>query len=429
MSSPWSRGSGRLTYRGHERPAIGVRWELFIIDAQTGAPAPAVDTLLQGQPDISRHASPGLFRCIVRVESGLCPTLGIARDVLERTIEILTARAENRGLALVGMGTHPFAEWAEQEMTHNPEVDTLLLRMKWIIRRMLTCGLHVLIATPDGEKAIAVSSALSGYVPLFLAYAGNSAYWRGVDTGLASCRIRLIDNIPTGGIPPSFINWAEFQLFLNTLRAANAIEGFHQIWWDIHPDPDEGAIEVGACDSVSTIEEVTVIAALAQAITMGLLDQYDNGETLLSLDHWVKQENRWRAARFGTDCELIAGREGDLMHFPDFAKRARELVIPIAEKMGTAPALHEIENVFRFGIGSARQRAAAASGGGHAAVLAHMRREFVAGRPLAVADALPPDASADAGSSDVSSGNGAPAEPAPKLRRRTAPRRAKKASS
>jgi carboxylate-amine ligase len=383
MSSPWSRGSGRPLYRGHERPAIGVRWELFIIDATTGAPVPAVDALLQGQPDMTRHASPGLFRCIARIESGLCPTLGVARDVLERTIAVLSARAEARGLALVGMGTHPFAEWADQEMTHGPEAETLLLRMKWIIRRMLTCGLHVLIATPDGEKAIAVSNALAGYVPLFLAYAGNSAYWRGVDTGLASCRIRLIDNIPTGGIPPSFINWAEFQLFLNTLRAANAIEGFHQIWWDIHPDPDEGAIEVGVCDSVSTIEEVTVIAAFAQAVTMGLLEQYDNGETLLSLDHWVKQENRWRAARFGINCDLIAGREGDLMNFPDFARRAVDLVIPIAERMGTASALREIEGVFGYGIGSTRQRAAFAGAGGHAGVLAHLRREFAAGRPLA----------------------------------------------
>jgi carboxylate-amine ligase len=388
MSSPWTRGSGRLIFRGSERPRIGIRWELFIIDVSTGALVPAAEMLLEGAGDGPQRlrAGPGLYRSTLRLDTGLHADLVTAREVLERTVEILNRRASAHGLALIGAGTHPSAEWAEQEITAGPEAEALVLRMQWVIRRMLTCGLHILVGVPDGEKAIAVSNSLACYIPLFLALSSNSPYWRSRDTGLASCRVRMLDNVPTGGIPPSFINWAEFQLFLNTLRAANALEGYHQIWWDIHPNPGEGAIEVEVCDAPATIAEVTVLAALVQAVTMGLLLQYDDGETLLSLDHWVKQENRWRAARFGSEGTLIASRDGNLVPFSEFTRMALAWATPIAETLGTARYVGEVEPLFANGTGAHRQRMMHAACGqtadACAAVVQGLSREFQAGHPL-----------------------------------------------
>ncbi len=414
MASPWARGSGRLIFRGEERPRIGIKWEVFVVDASTGALVPAASTLLDGFNDgVRPTAVPGLYRSIIRLRTGMHPTLDGARAVLESTMERLSQRAEARGLALIGSGTHPSSEWAEQEITPEPEAEKLVYRLQWIMRRMLTCGLNVLVGLPDGEKAIAVSNSLSCYVPLFIGLSGNSPYWRGKDTGLGSCRIRMLDNIPSAGIAPTFVNWAEFQLYLNTLRAANAIDGYHQIWWDITPSPDDGALAICCIDSPATLAEVMAYSAAVWATASSLQAQYNAGDVMLALDHWVKAENRWRAARFGMDTEVIASRDGTLVDFRQFAGLTTAWAADAAERLGVTLELAALDGLALHGSGSARQRAAFAdpAAGGHRGVIAHLRREFCAGRPLL--DELP--ALAQAGRAPAT-GDATPPVPAPARR-------------
>lgn len=104
-------------------------------------------------------------------------------------------------------------------------------------------GLHVHVGIESGEKAIAIFNSLSTYIPHLLALSASSPYFQGEETGLASCRVKIFESLPTAGLPYLLLNWAEFQRLMITLVNARAIESVREIWWDVRPHPEFGTVE------------------------------------------------------------------------------------------------------------------------------------------------------------------------------------------
>ena len=46
-----------------------------------------------------------------------------------------------------------------------------------------------------------IVNALLDYMPHFLALSASSPFWMGGDTGLASCRSKVFEGLPTAGLP------------------------------------------------------------------------------------------------------------------------------------------------------------------------------------------------------------------------------------
>lgn len=347
----------RLSFDGRDTPDVGVVLELQLLDSETLEPRPAAPDLLRRlthEPMIR----PALYQSALLLGTPITPHVQAVGIELARLLHTLEPLCEQEGLVLMSAGTHPTAGWRDMHLSCLPQYEAFIRRLQWVGRRAAVFGLRIHVGIPDGEKAIALGNSLTCLIPLLVAFSGSSPYWRGHDTGLASCRVRVIENIPNAGLPPNLLNFGEFQAYVKTLRAAETIERISDIWWDVRPNLQEGTLELQVCDSPHTLREVMALTALVQALVTWMLKRYEEGEPIPSAEAWIARENKWRAARFGLDAELVNSNEGDLLSM-------RGLFDQLCEQLSTAVSQHRLEphfavleELFSVGPGYSRQRQA-----------------------------------------------------------------------
>ena len=78
---------------------------------------------------------------------------------------------------------------------------------------MLIWGVHVHVGMPDRSRVMPVLSALLRYYPHLQALSASSPIWAGMDTGYASNRALMFQQLPTAGLPFQFATWAEFESY------------------------------------------------------------------------------------------------------------------------------------------------------------------------------------------------------------------------
>ncbi len=125
--------------------------------------------------------------------------------------------AKNGGLRLAAAGTHPFADWRQQEIYPDQRYLDIVEDMKIVARANLIFGLHVHVGIEDRETAIQLMNAARYFLPHILALSTNSPFWPGMDTGLKSYRCKVFDKFPRTNIPDYFQSWGEYESFVNLL--------------------------------------------------------------------------------------------------------------------------------------------------------------------------------------------------------------------
>ena len=318
--------------------------ELQIIDPET-------KNLVSGAPRIieaSRgdiHVKPELIESTIELNTDICQDVGAVRKELTERVGSLLAMCDELGYQVASAGTHPFAEWSEQRVTSKERYEMLIDRCQWPARRLMIFGLHVHVGVDTGEKAIAVVNALTTYLPHLLALSASSPYFNSLDTGLASCRIKVFESLPTAGLPYRLLNWAEFQRLMATLVNAKAIETIREIWWDIRPHPDFGTVEVRICDGLPTLDDVIAMTAMIQSLVVWLGNLYDEGVYFPLQRHWVVRENKWRASRWALDAEIIVDDEGHLERLSESVDKLLETIQPVAARLGGKEELAHIRTM------------------------------------------------------------------------------------
>ena len=126
----------------------------------------------------------------IELITGVCSTVAEARADLEATLAEVAPVAESLGLGLLCAGTHPFSDWAAQDITPDERYHRLVEEVQWPARRMAIFGIHTHVGVRSAEKAIAIANALTAYIPHFLALSASSPWFEGRDTGLASSRMQ-----------------------------------------------------------------------------------------------------------------------------------------------------------------------------------------------------------------------------------------------
>jgi carboxylate-amine ligase len=261
-------------------------------------------------------------------------------------------------------GTHPITDWQTQQVSPKERYLQLVERMQWLARRLQIFGVHVHVGVRAPEKAIPVVNALCQYLPHFLALSASSPYWVGADTGLASARTKVFEGMPTAGLPYQLSGWDQFESYMQTLISTHAIESVREVWWDIRPHPGFGTVELRICDGLPTLDEVGVIAAMAQCLVEQFDGQLDRGYTLPSPANWVLRENKWRAARYGLDAEVIVDEKGTVRPVRQALLDLAEDLTPIARRLDCSRELADVERVLAAGASYQRQRDVATANGG-----------------------------------------------------------------
>jgi carboxylate-amine ligase len=371
----------------HSSPtsSLGVEVELEIVDRETRelrSGATEVLTELGAEHPGGEHpkAKHELLESTIEIITGICSTVSEARDDLAGTLAEVTAQTSQRGMELMCSGTHPFSDWAKQQISPNPRYARLVEDMQWLARRLQIFGIHVHVGVRSPDKVIPIVNALSSYIPHFLALSASSPYWVGNDTGLASSRSKVFEGLPTAGLPYQLSGWDQFESFMDTLISSHTIHSVREVWWDIRPHPNFGTVELRICDGLPTLREVAAMAAMSQCLVTRLDTLYDRGYTLPTPKSWVLRENKWRAARYGVDAEIILDEKGTLQPIKESVNELVHELEPVADKLGCTDEL-EYALVMAERPSYLRQRQIVANGGTLPDVVDSLVQELATDQP------------------------------------------------
>jgi len=373
-----------IPFRPSERRSLGIEWELQLVDLDTreltSASIEILSDLLPDGPGEHAKIKHELLQCTIEVITGICTTVAEARADLAETVAAVRAAAAARGVGVLCAGTHPTSHWLDQKITPNPRYEELVEQLQWVARRFQIFGVHIHVGVTSRDKVLPIVNAMAGYLPHFLALTASSPFWISHDTGLASARSKVFEALPRAGLPYELSGWAEFERYMDTMVQARAVESVREVWWDVRPHPDLGTVEMRVCDGLPTLDEVAAVAALTQCMVERFDREIDLGAQLSMPEGWILRENKWRAARFGLDAEIIANDGRTVMPVQQAIRQLVGQLMPIANTLGCADELRGIDRILTVGASYQRQRAVAeASGGDLTKVVDSLLEEMASG--------------------------------------------------
>lgn len=359
-------------------PTLGVEWELGLVDAASGDLVQLADQVLAALP--GPDGSPGhprikkeLLLNTVELVTGICTNAAEAREDLAGSLAEVRSVTDGLGVELFSAGTHPFAAWQDQQVAEGARYATLIDRTQWWGRQMLIYGVHVHVGMPHRDAVLPVLSAMLGYHPHLQALSASSPFWAGIDTGYASNRALMFQQLPTAGLPFQFASWEQYEDYLDDMFATGVIDDLAELRWDLRPAPHLGTLEVRVCDGVPTLREVTALAALTHCLVIEACDRWREGTLPAPLPPWHVQENKWRAARYGTEAIVILDAKGTERLVTDDVLDTVDRLAPVAARLGCTAELADVAALVEDGASYVRQRrVAAASGGDLRAVVADL---------------------------------------------------------
>ncbi|MDE0546892.1 glutamate--cysteine ligase [Microbacterium sp. C7(2022)] len=369
------------------RSTVGIEWELMLADGRTGDLVPrAPDALaaLEEASALERYTVTGeLLTNTIEVTSGVGDTVAMAVDDIADAIASVRSFTDSRGIELLCAGSHPFAQWYEQEVTDKTRYHALIDRTQWWGRNMMIWGIHVHIGVEDVNKVLPLIGALSTYLPHFQALSASSPFWAGDRTGYASNRALVFQQLPTAGLPWPLEDWAQFEAYLDDMVRTGVMADSTEVRWDIRPAPRWGTIEVRACDGMSTLPELAAVAALVQVLVEHFSRQLDAGQTLPTIAPWFVRENKWRAARYGLDAHAIIDSAGTQRLVREHLRDIVVEMTDVADELGCSRELAGVTAILDHGASYERQvQVADAADGDLRAVVQHLIHEFRAGPTL-----------------------------------------------
>lgn len=92
-------------------------------------------------------------------------------------------------------------------------------------------------------------------------------------------------------------------------------------------------------DGVSNLAELGALVALTHSLIVDLDRRLDAGEQLPTMPPWHVQENKWRAARYGLDAEIILDADSNERLVTDDLDDLLTRLEPVAASLGCAPEL------------------------------------------------------------------------------------------
>ena len=373
-----------IDYAGSPRPTLGVEWEFALVDRTTRDLSNIASQLFDRvhasigeQPELHHRLHRELLANTIEVVTGVCDTTPEAMADLAGTLRLVVPVAQEMGVDLYSAGTHPFAAWSSQLLTPGDRYQELIERTQWWGRQMLIWGVHVHVGVADREHVMPIVSSLLNQFPHLQALSASSPMWSGTDTGYASNRAMMFQQLPTAGLPFQFERWAEYEEFVAANLRTGVIEYLNDIRWDVRPSPRLGTVEVRICDGVSNFRELAALTALTHCLVVDLSDRLTAGETLPTMPPWHVQENKWRSARYGMDAVIILDAEANERLVTDDLADLLTRLEPVAERLGCPDELRSVDDIARHGASYQRQRAVAdRTGGDLVAVVDSVVREL-----------------------------------------------------
>ncbi len=358
MSAHWSDWNDA----GRDAPwTVGIEEEVMLLeprawglDSRSDEVLAALPEDMQGRTAAETHGS--------ALELATAPHADIAGATAE-LCELrsgLAAVLEPLGLRAAVAGTHPFTLWEDIEVSPGARYQFLYSSLRELARREPTFGLHVHVAVPDPEQAVRAYNRMRAHLPILLALSGNSPFWQGRDTGLASMRTPLFQAFPRVGIPRMFRSYAEYVESIDLLLRCDAFPEPTFLWWDVRLQPRFGTLEVRVMDAQTRVADTAAIAALVQCLVRLEALEGHAGHGLVTRPE-VLEENRFIAARDGMEARFVDPQGECRRPAREWLGELLDACAPHAAELGCSAELESVR-VLSTANGATRQRSGAGRG-------------------------------------------------------------------
>lgn len=351
----------RLEFAKSAQSTVGIEWELGLVDAATGQLRSVGDDILAklNLPSDEPFQVVGEFMLnTLELVTGVCHTVDEGLDQLATAGRHVLDLISSENMALFSQGTHPFAIGLDERISPEQRYQKVLDKTQYWAHQMLIYGVHTHIGLDHVAKAMPAVNHLIKYYPHLLALSASSPYWGGHDTGYASQRTLIFQQLPTSGLPFQFHNWSDYEHVVGDLSKVGIVDDVTEVRWDVRPVPRFGTVEQRVCDGVATLQQVGAIAAFTQCLVHEAVG--GDADAIADIDilpPWFVQENKWRAARYGLEAEVIINSAGREMLVTDHLGEVLNRLEPIANQLDCARELQWVEDMVRSDTSAARQRA------------------------------------------------------------------------
>lgn len=382
-----------LDFAKSDRSSVGVEWELQLVDMDSNDLRQAADAVIGTaweNPPLKPHVHREMLLNTVEITSDAHHRVGDCLQDLRTAVEGLRPLTNDLRIDVASAGSHPFARPAFQRVTDSVRYAELVERTQYWGRQMLLYGVHVHVGVENRDKVLPLMNGLMTRAGQLQALAASSPYWSGQDTGYASNRAMMFQQLPTSGVPRLFDHWSELESYTDDVLKAKIIDSFDQIRWDMRPAPHLGTVEIRVFDACTNIREVNAMASLSHAMVEHCSTLLDAGETLPTLPDWYITENKWRSARYGLDAKLIVDKDGTEQYARDTIEEMVSELRPTAKQLDCEDGLDIVGEILQGGASYQRQRdvAKAAPKNPLDAVVGLLRAEMHADRMLSAEEFL-----------------------------------------
>jgi glutamate---cysteine ligase / carboxylate-amine ligase len=343
----------------NERPTLGVELELYLVDGHTMALKSGATQILNDIPkELAGAVKPELFQCVIELNTSICKDVAEVERDLAAKIRLVAEIARGHGLRLFWSGTHPFSPWQSQDVVPNERYHDLIELLQENARRLVTCGLHVHVGVDTGDKAIMICDRILQHLPALLALSVNSPFWQGRNTGLRSQRSKVMENLPTAGLPPLMRNWSEYAWLLNHMVETGFIKTIRELWWDARPHHNFGTVEIRVCDMLPSLSHVLGLTALIQCLVHDLSQEIDRGTYQFDCHPFLIRQNKWRACRYGMEARLVDAASHQPIPARAVVHELAERLESRAQELGCGRYLKHVHTMAEEPTGAVRQLAA-----------------------------------------------------------------------
>ena len=335
-----------IPFTRNDKPTIGVELELALVDAESMALSSSIDPLMAQLPvESHQFFKPELMQCTVEIITDVCNNVGEAESDLRKKLLLAESAADQIGVGLWWGATHPFGLWREQQITETPRYLDLVNLLQEMARRLVTYGLHVHVGVDTGDKAVMICDRIMQYLPLLLSLSCSSPFWDNRNTGLHSHRSKIMEGLPTAGLPTLMRNWSEYVWLINHMVDTGFINTIREIWWDVRPHHNFGTVEVRVCDMPGNLDDAVALTALIQCLVTKLSDQIDEGTYQHDCHPMRVRQNKWRACRFGVNAQLVDSYNFEVKSVSHMTRELIERLGPTAQELGCLEYLLRVQDI------------------------------------------------------------------------------------
>jgi len=338
---------------------IGIEEEYFLVDAET-------KTVAAERPEAFFSAAKAALGTQVRgeflqsqIEVSTEPhhDMSTARTELRHLRATIGRIAAEHGLAILAAGTHPTASWECAQQARAERYDVVMNDLQMIGQRNMLCGLHVHVELPDGEDRVDVMCRMLPYLPLFIALATSSPFWRSRPTGLKGYRLAAYDELPRTGVPELFRKSEEFDAYIAALTRAGVIDDASYVWWALRPSLQHPTLELRAPDCCTFVDDSVAIAALYRALAHRLVRNPWLNADMTAVTRAIVVENKWRAQRYGVHGSFATLDGGGAVTVAEMLEQVLAEVASDAEALGCSSSIARCRAIVGAGTSADAQLA------------------------------------------------------------------------